>query len=230
MLVNEQFEVTLYPANMEHYLSLGYKGNCKDNILVWSKDLVPTSKIKILRVCDECGEESRLQMRRYNPICKSCATKIANIDRKDESLTTCECGKPKAYNSAKCKSCWLEEDKTGKNSATYGTKNHVLAERNRNRRPEDHWNYKGGVSKRSGKQIVWATEVKELASNICDCCGYDRGIALVAHHLHSDNTDKGSYEVDNGVCLCQNCHVEFHKKYGFGDNTPEQYIQFKEEY
>ena len=36
-------------------------------------------------------------------------------------------------------------------------------------------------------------------------------------------------DITNGVCLCEVCHKEFHKLYGKGDNTKEQYIEFKEE-
>lgn len=31
------------------------------------------------------------------------------------------------------------------------------------------------------------------------------------------------FNVDNGACLCANCHTEFHDKYGRGDNTQHQY-------
>ena len=62
---------------------------------------------------------------------------------------------------------------------------------------------------------------------ICQCCGYDKGKILVAHHLNSYNTHKEQRtDINNGITLCNKCHTEFHKKYGYGDNTLEQYNDF----
>lgn len=40
------------------------------------------------------------------------------------------------------------------------------------------------------------------------------------------------YEVQNkypfGICMEEEYHKEFHKKYGYGDNTPEQFVEFVE--
>ena len=30
----------------------------------------------------------------------------------------------------------------------------------------------------------------------------------------------------NGVTLCEDCHKEFHKIYGYGNNTEKQYEEF----
>lgn len=61
----------------------------------------------------------------------------------------------------------------------------------------------------------------------CICCGYDKGKILVAHHLNGYNWDKENrINPNNAVTLCKNCHIEFHKIYGFGDNTKEQFIEF----
>ena len=74
----------------------------------------------------------------------------------------------------------------------------------------------------------WSKEVKEQADYTCDCCG-KRGYELHSHHLNSWNAYKEQrYDLANGVCLCESCHKEFHKLYGKGDNTKEQYIEFKE--
>lgn len=75
----------------------------------------------------------------------------------------------------------------------------------------------------------WSKEVKEQADYTCDCCG-KRGGKLCSHHLNCWNTYKEQrYELENGVCLCESCHKEFHKWMG-GTNTEctkEDYINFK---
>ena len=75
----------------------------------------------------------------------------------------------------------------------------------------------------------WVYEVKERANFTCDCCGDNRGGNLVSHHLDGYHWNKeGRIDVNNGVCLCEKCHKEFHHIYGNKNNTKEQYIEFKE--
>ena len=37
-------------------------------------------------------------------------------------------------------------------------------------------------------------------------------------------------DLTNGVCLCEHCHKDFHNHYGYGDNTEEQYLEYKFNY
>ena len=84
--------------------------------------------------------------------------------------------------------------------------------------------------KRKGDQDFkkWSKQVKERDNFTCDICGQKHG-GLVSHHLNAWRDYKEQrYDLENGVCLCESCHKEFHKLYGKGDNTKEQYIEFKE--
>lgn len=75
--------------------------------------------------------------------------------------------------------------------------------------------------------IRWASEVKRRDHYTCVVCGR-RGIALNSHHLNawaSHPTER--YDLQNGVCLCKDCHDRFHAIYSKGKNTKEQFEEFK---
>lgn len=62
----------------------------------------------------------------------------------------------------------------------------------------------------------------------CQCCGvYGDGKNLNAHHLDGYNWCKDKrIDINNGITLCTNCHKTFHREYGKGHNTKEQYEEW----
>lgn len=71
----------------------------------------------------------------------------------------------------------------------------------------------------------WRTSVFERDGYSCSTCG--KNGYLVAHHLRSFHADEElRTEISNGVTLCVECHLAFHKAFGFSNNTPEQFILF----
>ena len=54
---------------------------------------------------------------------------------------------------------------------------------------------------------------------------------LVVHHLDGYNwCIEGRMDWDNAIVICKELHDAFHKKYGYGNNTAEQFWKFVEEW
>lgn len=72
----------------------------------------------------------------------------------------------------------------------------------------------------------WTRDVLSFQNYTCQCCGKYGG-NLVAHHIDGYNwcIEKRT-DINNGATLCEKCHKEFHKKYGYGNNTKKQFEEF----
>ena len=70
--------------------------------------------------------------------------------------------------------------------------------------------------------------VYERDNYTCQCCGaVGTGRNLNAHHLDGYNWCKDKRtDINNGITLCTNCHKAFHREYGKGHNTREQYEEW----
>lgn len=72
----------------------------------------------------------------------------------------------------------------------------------------------------------WAIKVKELAGFTCLVCGTKK-TPFNSHHLEAHHANPElRLDLDNGVCMCTNCHIEFHKIYGQNDSTTWQFLEF----
>lgn len=73
----------------------------------------------------------------------------------------------------------------------------------------------------------WRLLVFERDDFTCQSCSDNTGGNLVAHHLYNYSEHKElRIDVDNGLTLCKECHINFHVKYGFRNNTPKQMKEF----
>lgn len=71
--------------------------------------------------------------------------------------------------------------------------------------------------------VGWADDVKNRDNGKCFICGANDKV--VAHHLYSKNKFPSlESEIDNGVTLCTNHHQDFHKSFGYGNNTGFQFL------
>ena len=104
-------------------------------------------------------------------------------------------------------------------------------------RGENNPRWKGGVPRErsdinSWEYKEWRKSVFDRDSYTCQKCGGKQGknkqsIYLNAHHIfnYKDYPDK-RIELENGITLCDKCHLEFHSKYGKRHNTLEQLNEF----
>lgn len=74
----------------------------------------------------------------------------------------------------------------------------------------------------------WRIDVMTRDEFTCQICSDSTGGNLHAHHMDSYNWAKDKRtDVSNGVTLCSDCHKGFHQEYGNGNNTKQQYENYK---
>lgn len=136
-----------------------------------------------------------------------------------------------SHNSSKCGNNKFEMTST---SFLMGTRCPECARLNQS--GKNNWRYNPDITDEERElrryylngdsQEKWRKEVFKRDDYICQCCGV-RGSCLNAHHLNSWDWDiEGRFDIDNGATLCVACHLMFHKQYGYGNNTKEQYEDF----
>jgi 5-methylcytosine-specific restriction endonuclease McrA len=92
--------------------------------------------------------------------------------------------------------------------------------------------WKGGVSSEreriasTKKYKDWKQAIFERDAFVCAKCG-DSESKLNTHHIEDfrSNTTK-RIDPNNGITLCQSCHLAFHRKYGRQNTTNEQLMEF----
>ncbi len=126
-------------------------------------------------------------------------------------LCECECGntsivKQESLTSGYTKTCGCSFRRKGKN--------HPL------------WKEAKNNDKRNSQSSKkWRREILKKFNHRCVITGNCEN--LRCHHLdgYSSNPEK-QFLLNNGVVICEEYHKKFHMKYGYGDNTADQFNEF----
>lgn len=100
------------------------------------------------------------------------------------------------------------------------------------KRGNKHWNWNENLTYEDRIQNRDIKEAQDLRKKVFERDNYTCQICLNkrklnAHHLDGWNWCKEKrFDPDNCVTLCEKCHNNFHKEYGKGNNTKEQFIAF----
>lgn len=88
---------------------------------------------------------------------------------------------------------------------------------------EDRIRNRSGLD--DGRVNEWRASIFIRDNRRCQVCNV-KNKNLNAHHLDGWNWCKEKrFDTENGITLCASCHRRFHKKYGYGNNTKEQFTE-----
>ena len=188
---------------------------------------------KYTHTCEQCGKEfsSKAKERRfcsqkclakwksenmsgknsvhYNSVevsCSYCGSKVVVNKYKYENKNNHFC-------NIECKAKWQSENVRGENHPRYNP-NLTDEEREQERKYPEYIEFVKEVLKRDNYTCLLTGQVGERD--------------LAVHHLNGYNWCKeGRTDIDNGVTLKNWVHDLFHKLYGKGNNTKEQFEEFK---
>ena len=198
-------------------------------------------KDRVIVNCSYCGKEKEVTKSHKNMYkdlycndkCKSEHYKILysglnSPHYKKDIIKCCVCGKEitrnlyeiekyeRHYCSVKCKAVGNSLFYSGENNPNY---NPNLSEKDR-----------------ESRRIIegykeWILSVYKKYNFTCACCGSSESGKLNAHHILNYHSHKDlRIDVDNGIALCEKCHMSFHMEYGYKNNNREQLIEFIEKY
>lgn len=104
----------------------------------------------------------------------------------------------------------------------------------KNRSGENNINFKDGKFKERASErqktnhdlTRWRKKVLNLKGFGCDICKTKEKIHT--HHINGYDWDiENRFNPNNGIPICEKHHWEFHNKYGRGNNTYNQYEEYK---
>lgn len=146
-----------------------------------------------------------------------------------------DCGKQIKHGHKRCKNC-ASIHNSGKNNCNYG----------KGKYGKENPNWKGGITplceqiRHSEKYNEWRLAVFTQDNFTCQDCGSKISGTLNAHHikefikiLRENNittfeqalTCERLWDVNNGITLCEDCHIERHAKQSFEEGEQKGLIR-----
>jgi len=126
--------------------------------------------------------------------CETCGEQIPRNTKQGENRI-----RPSQYRKARfcsraCKGVHHSEVMKGKNNPNYKDGMNIVRELDRN----------------SKRYKIWRKEVFLRDCYTCQSCGI-KGGDMHAHHLKTwKNHEDARFDINNGVCLCVDCHMVIH--------------------
>lgn len=169
---------------------------CRECYLKFHSKEVPKCK------CIICGKEFKGSKYNANKYCsRECYNQDHEIKNKERKCP--KCGKIFIAKTSEDKYCSWE---------CYNQDRHMP-------KGKDHWNWKGGIStlddhRDSNDYKLWRQKIYERDNFKCVKCGSKEKIN--AHHILAWKYYPDlRYNIDNGITLCEKCHIKIHQKYGY---------------
>ena len=217
---------------------------------------IKRADMRVIDNCPDCGTEREINFKQSqkNTLCSKCFHNKPEtiLAKQNQTKVKSEETKQKmkdnhwsknGYESAFKGKHHTEATKESIRKTTLAQLSNYSEEEKHNIRVKDSCTKRGiliedfdGFSSPEGTRIrqsaegkAWIYDVLAKSNFTCDKCQV-RGGSLVAHHLNGFNSFPDQrFLPDNGICLCEDCHEAFHTQFGKGDNTAEQYREFRHE-
>lgn len=242
MIITEWVEAKWNPKTKKRYEELGYKYTKMGHpFLIKITDVSPWNKSQIEVECDYCGSVYETTLEKRTSTFSQRGTTKKDVCRNNICVEL----KIKESNNRLFGADSFLESEEGKKKMNslvmerYGVENvfqlESVKEKIKNRNKGIHEDDSTCIEYHSSEEnlirtsravVNWKKEVFSRDDNTCQCCGLTN-TKMNAHHImnFSDYPDMRD-DIDNGITLCEKCHIQFHKVYGKRKTNHRQLSEF----